>query len=52
MIQIDQPGNGVSESAGEISENTNWLSIQDMAILRGQLGIEQWVVAGGCCFPH
>ena len=47
MVQIDQPGNGVSEPAGEIVENTTWLSIEDMETLREQLGIERWVVAGG-----
>lgn len=47
MVQIDQPGNGVSEPAGEIAENTTQLSIRDMENLREQLGMEQWVVAGG-----
>ncbi len=47
MIQIDQAGNGVSEPAGEIRENTTQLSISDMETLREQLGIERWVVAGG-----
>lgn len=47
MVQIDQPGNGVSEPAGELAENTTWLSIGDMETLREQLGIDRWVVAGG-----
>ena len=47
MVQIDQPGNGVSTPAGEISENTTQLSIADMESLREQLGIDRWVVAGG-----
>ena len=47
MVQIDQPGNGVSEPAGEIAENTTWLSIRDMETLRERLGIERWTVAGG-----
>ena len=50
MVQIDQPGNGVSEPAGEIAENTTQLSIRDMENLREQLGMEQWVVAGGSAF--
>ncbi len=47
VIQIEQAGNGVSEPAGELAENTTWLTIGDMETLREELGIDQWVIAGG-----
>lgn len=47
IILFDQRGCGRSTPHAELRENTTWHLIEDMEVLRTQLGIEQWQVFGG-----
>ena len=46
-IQIDQRGNGESSPAGEIKNNTTQDLISDIELVRSELGVQKWIVAGG-----
>jgi len=47
IVVFDQRGAGRSTPLGELYENTTDRLVADMELLRGQLGIDRWVVFGG-----
>lgn len=47
VVCIDQRGCGGSTPRGEIAENTTALLLDDLRLVRQQLGIETWLVSGG-----
>jgi proline iminopeptidase len=47
IVLFDQRGCGKSTPHAELAENTTWDLVADMEALRGQLGIERWLVFGG-----
>jgi len=47
IILFDQRGCGQSTPRGSLADNTTAHLIADMEALRGQLGIERWVLFGG-----
>jgi len=47
VVCIDQRGAGASRPRGAIEHNTTDDLVADMRLVRGQLGIERWLVAGG-----
>lgn len=47
IIQFDQRGCGRSEPAGLLADNSLAHTLADMEALRGELGIERWLVSGG-----
>ncbi|NOQ36920.1 MAG: prolyl aminopeptidase [Methylococcaceae bacterium] len=47
IILMDQRGCGLSTPYGELENNTTQDLIDDMELIREQLGIEQWLLFGG-----
>ena len=47
IVLFDQRGAGRSTPVGSLVDNTTWHLLQDMEVIREQLGIENWVVFGG-----
>lgn len=47
IILFDQRGCGRSTPRGGIEENTTWHLVEDIEALRREVGVEQWLVAGG-----
>ena len=47
IINYDQRGSGKSTPHACLKENTTWLLVDDIEILRKHLGIEKWGVFGG-----
>lgn len=47
IIIFDQRGAGRSEPQGELTDNTTQHLIEDMEVLRQQLGIDRWLIFGG-----
>ena len=46
-IRFDQRGCGLSTPTGQLGGNSLQATIADMEAIRGMLGIERWIVAGG-----
>ncbi len=47
IILFDQRGAGKSTPHASLDENTTWDLVNDIELVREQLGIEQWMVFGG-----
>lgn len=47
IILVDQRGAGRSTPHADIRDNTTWDIVDDLEKLRGELGIDDWVVMGG-----
>jgi len=47
IVLFDQRGSGKSTPCACVEENTTWLLVDDMEILRKHLGIDKWMLFGG-----
>ena len=47
IILFDQRGCGRSKPHASVENNTTWHLVADVERIRGELGIEQWIVFGG-----
>ncbi len=47
IVMFDQRGCGRSSPRGCVDQNTTWHMVEDVEVLRKELGVDRWVLAGG-----